>query len=234
MEKMCKRLGFFLSLGLLLGSIFSCSTSEIVLESTDFKFLALTRDVDESLQDSVEGVDLIVLDQVLTKDQCDLCYEKGFFVFQDEQEVSLLSRRPFNTLNRWLIPTVPGKPVPGVVYQLGYEFGEGRYLDVFMLTLSDQVDVKEVAQLSEMIDRLFLSMSGSAILIVSSDDIDYAEVLRRRIIRWQDFDIRGGDYRVYSSVNRTWTNKTKRLDDIKAYEVTAKARQENYMRFEKE
>ena len=127
------------------------------------------------------------------------------------------------------MPTVPGRQVPGFISQLAYEFEGARELAVFIVTLNDQVDIKDVAQRSEMIDKLYLSISGSAILIVSSDDEEYTDVLQRRISRWRSVAIDGGDYTLYSSKVRDWEFKYKQLEGEGVYNINGRSYQREKM-----
>ncbi|WDE98338.1 hypothetical protein PQO03_21230 [Lentisphaera profundi] len=209
-------------LGLLSVLLSSCSTGEIELEKTEFRFVALTGYLDESMINKPrEDVDIFILNQVITEKETEAALDAGYFVFTDDREVTLISRRPFVKYKRWLMSTLPGRQVPGVIYQLFYEFTNGRQLEVFIVSLNDQVDIKDVAQRSQTIDQLYLSIAGSAMLVVSSDDKKYTEVLKRRISRWKDAGVDGGDYTMYFSIVRDWEIKEQALDKIAglAFEV---------------
>ena len=206
-----------------------CSTGEVALENTEFNFRTIESKLElDKLDDIYKNADLLVLNQVLTNDEKEMAFDKGYFLSSDNREITLVSQRPFVSYKNWLMPTVPGRQVPGIVSQLSYEFKGGRQLALFIVTLNDQVDIKDVAQRSEMIDKLYLSISGSALLIVSSDDESYTEVLQRRISTWKSLGIDSGDYTLYSSQVRDWKFKFNN-EEHGVYNINARSYQREKM-----
>ena len=120
-------------------------------------------------------------------------------------------------------------PVVTNIYQLSYTFSGERDLEVFVVTLNDQVDIKDVAQRSETIDQLYLSISGSAMLIISSDDDEYTDVLKRRIARWKDAGVDGGDYTMYFSNVRDWDVDSEPLPKLLGLYIEAESHQKKIL-----
>ncbi|MDD7983433.1 hypothetical protein PQO01_00505 [Lentisphaera marina] len=221
---------------LVLGCAFlsSCAIGEIELEKTEFKFVALVGHLDETMiKKPRQDIDLYILNQVITDEEREKALDAGYFVFSDDKEVTMISRRPFVKYKRWLMSTLPGKQVPGVIYQLFYSFPGERDLEVFVVTLNDQVDIKDVAQRSETIDQLYLSISGSAVLIVSSDDKEYTDVLKRRIARWKDVGVDGGDYAMYFSIVRDWEVDTEPMEVLEGLLIEAESHQKKILSVDK-
>lgn len=215
---------------LISGLFSSCSTGEIQLEKTDFKFMALVGHLDQDMIEKPrEDIDVFLLNQVITEKERESALDAGYFVFSDDREVTLISRRPYVTYKRWLMSTLPGKQVPGVIYQLSYTFSGERDLEVFIVTLNDQVDIKDVAQRSETIDQLYLSIAGSAMLIISSDDDEYTDVLKRRIARWKDAGVDGGDYTMYFSNVRDWEVDSEPLPKLLGLYIEAESHQKKIL-----
>jgi len=226
-NKYVKRLIY---LALISGLFSSCSTGEIQLEKTEFKFIALVGHLDQEMIDKPrEDIDVYLLNQVITEKEREAALDAGYFVFSDDREVTLISRRPYVKYKRWLMSTLPGKQVPGVIYQLYYTFPGERDLEVFVVTLNDQVDIKDVAQRSETIDQLYLSISGSAMLIISSDDDEYTDVLKRRIARWKDAGVDGGDYTMYFSNVRDWDVDSQPLPKLLGLYIEAESHQKKIL-----
>ena len=169
------------------------------------------------------------MNQVLSDQEKEQVYDGGYFIFSDNREVSLISKRPFTTYKNWLMPTVPGRQVPGIISQLAYEFSGGRELALFIVTLNDQVDLKDVARRSQMVDKLYLSISGSALLVVSSDDQEYNDTIQRRISSWEIMKINGGDYTLYSSNVRDWKMKYTELEIMGLSSINARSFQKEKM-----
>ncbi|EDM25029.1 hypothetical protein LNTAR_01747 [Lentisphaera araneosa HTCC2155] len=226
-NKYVKRL---ICLALISGLFSSCSTGEIQLEKTEFKFMALVGHLDQDMIEKPrEDIDVFLLNQVITEKERESALDAGYFVFSDDREVTLISRRPYVKYKRWLMSTLPGKQVPGVIYQLSYTFSGERDLEVFVVTLNDQVDIKDVAQRSETIDQLYLSISGSAMLIISSDDDEYTDVLKRRIARWKDAGVDGGDYTMYFSNVRDWEVDSEPLPKLLGRYIEAESHQKKIL-----
>lgn len=226
-NKYVKRL---ICLVLISGLFSSCSTGEIQLEQTEFKFMALVGHLDQDMIEKPrEDIDVFLLNQVITEKERESALDAGYFVFSDDREVTLISRRPYVTYKRWLMSTLPGKQVPGVIYQLSYTFSGERDLEVFIVTLNDQVDIKDVAQRSETIDQLYLSIAGSAMLIISSDDDEYTDVLKRRIARWKDAGVDGGDYTMYFSNVRDWEVDSEPLPKLLGLYIEAESHQKKIL-----
>ena len=230
-NKYVKRLVYFV---FFMGLLSSCATDEIELEKTEFKFIALVGHLDHTMiKKPRKDIDLFILNQVITENERDAALDAGYFVFSDDKEVTMISRRPFVKYKRWLMSTLPGKPVPGVIYQLSYVFPGGRDLELFVMTLNDQMDIKDVAQRSETVDQLYLSIAGSAILIISSDDKEYTDVLKRRIARWLDAGVDGGDYTMYFSIIRDWDVDTKPVTIPEGLLIEAEAYQKKILSVDK-